>query len=307
MTDPNHAEHMETVKAQAVDHALEKAHDPRAYRLFIIGMAVTVGFIVALGLAWLLTSMNQRSEIGSLKSEVGALKQTAQDSAAQARVLADDGKRLADQVRGLGATPVVQPPTIPPTGPAGPAGANGQTGRGITGTQIRDGHLLVSYTDGSTEDKGQVQGQAGATGAGGRSITSTTIANGHLVVAYSDGQSTDVGAVVGKDGATGSDGKPGRGVASVSINGSSHLIVTYTDGSTQDAGQLPSGPQGAPGPAGPSGAAGPPGPACPSGYEQHQARITADDGSSYDGLACVRLGSRKTTTPITPSLPLPGR
>ena len=124
-------------------------------------------------------------------------------------------------------------------GPAtGPSGERGPAGPGVAATSIAGGHLFVTYTDGRTEDKGQVAGATGGKGDRGRSITSTLITGGHLVLSYDDGTAADVGPVVGRDGL------PGRGVASTAITSAFHLLVTYTDGTTVDIGQLPAGASG---------------------------------------------------------------
>lgn len=104
------------------------------------------------------------------------------------------------------------------TGPAGPSGAPGQPGKN------------------------------GAAGANGRGIVASAVNNaGHLILTFTDGTSRDVGNVIGPAGATGPSGAPGQagangvGVKSVTIvNG--HLIVTLTDGTTDDAGPVPTGP-----------------------------------------------------------------
>jgi hypothetical protein len=145
------------------------------------------------------------------------------------------------------------PPGVPGAqgaqGKQGEPGIAGSNGRGITSTAIVGGHFQVSYTDGTTEDKGVV---TGSQGPAGRGITGSIINNGRLVLVYSDGKSEDVGQVVGKDGQPGANGKngdpgkdgaPGRGITGVTTDGG-HLIVTYTDGTTADAGPLPQGPQG---------------------------------------------------------------
>jgi hypothetical protein len=126
----------------------------------------------------------------------------------------------------------------------------------VASTTIVDGHLVVRYTDGTSQDVGQVvgaTGDAGATGPAGRGISTTVITNGHLVLIFSDGATTDVGPVVGPVGTSGPSGAAGRGVASATINSASHLIVTYTDGTSADAGPVPPGP---PGPVGAQGAQG---------------------------------------------------
>ena len=287
-----------TERLDVVNEAAERARYGPGHRrswIYAAGLLLSVaGFAVIMFL-----------HSSSQDAQIEALKARADSQQSAAAKLGDDSRALAQQVRGLGAKPVVEPPAVGPVGPAGPSGI---AGRGITGTRLDNGHLVVTYTDGSTADVGQVAGssgtvgqpgaagapgQTGATGAAGRSITSTTITDGHLVVAYSDGTRADVGNVVGPAGAVGSDGKAGRGVQSVTIT-DAHLIVTYTDGSTQDAGSLPPGPQGATGPAGPTGERGPqgpPGPDCPPGYELRSALITGADARIYQGLACVRTGS----------------
>lgn len=129
-----------------------------------------------------------------------------------------------------------------------PAPQDGRDGRGITGTQIADGRLLITYTDGVVEDKGPVVGKEGKAGEKGRGVAGSTItASGRLVLTYSDGATEDVGVVVGPEGKAGRDGINGRGVASVTVSPESHLIVAYDDGSSVDAGLLPPGPKGDPG------------------------------------------------------------
>lgn len=251
-----------TDRENAIQAAAEEARDKRSHRMMTIAAVVVVACILGLAVTWWASTARLQSEVADL-----------QRSRTEAARAADS---LANQVRSLGATPVVPPPSPSVAGPAGPSGA---AGRGITGTQMVGGHLVVTFTDGTTVDLGQVNGQpgtpgqTGTPGVAGRSIIGTAINGNHLVVSYSDGQTSDVGAVVGPAGAAGAAGTPGtngtngtngkdgtngRGVASVTIN-SSHLIVTYTDGTTSDAGQLPPGPVGPAGPAGPQGEQGPQG------------------------------------------------
>lgn len=119
-------------------------------------------------------------------------------------------------------------------------GANGADGRGIAGTAIVNGRLMITYTDGVVEDKGPVVGQ-GQPGTDGRAIVSTTIQDGALVLSYSDGTAETAGQVVGADG---TDGRDGRGISSVAVSADFRLLVTYTDGETVDVGPLPAGPPG---------------------------------------------------------------
>lgn len=166
----------------------------------------------------------------------------------EAAGLCEAAKRLKQAI--VSAMPIPTAQGLP--GKTGQPGATGAAGRGIVATAIVGGHFKITYTDGTTEDKGVVKGDPGATGQPGRGITGSTIADGHLTLIFSDGTAQDVGQVVGKEGqtgatgatgATGPEGKPGRGIASMTqLNG--HLMVTYTDGATADLGPLPPGPPG---------------------------------------------------------------
>lgn len=62
------------------------------------------------------------------------------------------------------------------------------------------------------------------------------------------------------------------------------------------------GPKGDPGEQGPKGATGAPGPTCPDGYELRDAVITAPDGTTYSGKACV---DPTTSAPPSTDPPLP--
>lgn len=153
--------------------------------------------------------------------------------------------------------------TEPIPGVQGRPGDPGRDGRGVSDMTVNSaGRLVVTYTDGSTEDVGPVIGAAGADGAPGRGIADVGITTGRLIITFSDGTTQDLGPVVGNDGRDGADGQdgaegaPGRGIADVDqVEG--RLVITYTDGTSQDAGPLPAGPQGDPGPMG----------ECPAGTE----------------------------------------
>jgi hypothetical protein len=86
-------------------------------RIYIAGAAVVAGI---LGLAVLWWAQNQ---------EIGQLRADGNTTAVQAQ-------QLADQVRSLGGTPVVEPATPGPQGPQGPSGQIGATGPGPTDAQI---------------------------------------------------------------------------------------------------------------------------------------------------------------------------
>ena len=122
-----------------------------------------------------------------------------------------DGKDGKDGTNGLDGTDGEQ-------GPKGDTGADGKDGRSVTGFEINDDNeLIVSYSDGTSQNLGSIQGPKGDKGDKG-----------------------DTGAA-GKDGADGQDGvdgKNGRGIANLEVNGDGELIATYTDGETQNLGRV---------------------------------------------------------------------
>lgn len=192
------------------------------------------------------TAIDQKNETQAqnqgLQSQVDLGKDLATKVQAACAV---GGQTAKDLGQACEQATIVQQAPVP--GPSGQQGQPGTAGRGITGTAIVANHLMISYTDGKTEDKGVVVGAVGVKGTDGRGIKSTSISGGHLVLAYTDGTSEDVGQVVGKNGENGNNGENGangRGIASIAISGDFHLVVTYTDGTSDDLGQLPPGPQG---------------------------------------------------------------
>lgn len=171
---------------------------------------------------------------------IGSAGQQISDLTAQQSSAARAAQALHSQVVALGAKPVTVAPT-PVEGPAGATGASGPSGRGITGTQVVAGDLLVTYSDGNTQNVGPV---VGPTGAPGRGIAAVSVASGDLVITYTDGTSSDLGTVVGPMGLQGVAGPTG----SPGTNG--------TDGANGTDGT--NGADGATGAQGPTGATGPP-------------------------------------------------
>lgn len=67
----------------------------------------------------------------------------------------------------------------------------------------------------------------------------------------------------------------------------------------------PAGPGGVNGTNGTNGTNGADGPACPAGYELRDAVITAPDGTTYKGKACVDRNSASSPPSSNPPLPIP--
>lgn len=194
--------------------------------MLLLAVVATSG-AVAVGVSFVLTAQQGAS-----------LAVTAGQACSGGAVSASpDGRALCSEAAQVRATPLPGPlPGI--IGPVGPAGADG---RGIGGTALVDGRLVLTYTDGTTETVGRVVGAPGTQGVG---ITDSDVVDGRLVLTFSDGATLDVGQVVGADGTA---GPAGRGVAAIAaVDG--RLVVTYSDGTTEDVGPLPAGPPGAPGP-----------------------------------------------------------
>jgi len=123
----------------------------------------------------------------------------------------DDVAALAQQVRELGGTPVVQAPSIP-----GPEGRPGRDGRdGVDGRDGKDGVTPACVTEPS-----QCRGESGAPGTPGQ-----------------NGQP-------GKDGADGKDGRDGTN----GVDGQPPASWTWTDnaGRTQTCTRNPDSPDSAP-------------------------------------------------------------
>lgn len=99
---------------------------------------------------------------------------------------------------------------------------------------------------------------------------------------------------VPRDGRDGTDAQPPDWGA---------VVAAYC-GQTSDPCRGPAGVRGDTGAAGAQGVQGEPGPTCPPGYELRDAVITAPDGSTYQGKACVDPNSSKPPND-DPDPPLP--
>lgn len=70
-------------------------------------------------------------------------------------------------------------------------------GRGIASIAINgSSHMIVTYTDSTTQDLGVVAG-GGGSGADGRGIANAALSSGHLILTFTDATVQDVGSVVG--------------------------------------------------------------------------------------------------------------
>ena len=137
--------------------------------------------------------------------------------------LSFDGTTL--DLSGLGATG--------PQGPQGNVGNTGATGNGITAATVNgSGNLLLTYSNTSTQDLGNIQGSIGPTGATGDTgaqgthvNTATVNGAGNLILTMSNAATIDAGNVRGAAGAVDQ---------TISINNTSNVITISGSASTVD-------------------------------------------------------------------------
>lgn len=102
-------------------------------------------------------------------------------------------------------------------GKTGATGTAGTPGRGILAADLKDGSLIVSYTDGSFQNVGNIVGPKGDTGAAGKDGTN------------------------GTNGTDGKDGAPGKDAiypTSVDSDLAGNVVISYSDGTTAQAGRI---------------------------------------------------------------------
>ena len=130
-------------------------------------------------------------------------------------------------------------------GAQGPQGNAGVDGVSVTSATLSSDNLILTLSNASTIDAGNVRGPVGPTGAtgpqgdGNAGISSATITAGNLVLTLTDSTTVDAGNVKGDTGDTGASGV---GITSTALVGG-NLTLTYSNTSTQDVGNI-QGPQG---------------------------------------------------------------
>lgn len=140
-------------------------------------------------------------------------------------------------------------------GEKGEKGDPGEDGVGIMNITIdEDGSLIITLTDDTVIDLGNIRGadgMPGLQGADGIGIQSAVIDDdGYLLITLTDNVVTNLGKIVGSDGKDGADGKDGVdgedgkdgkdgiGIKGCSIDSDGFLILTLTDNTTLNAGNL---------------------------------------------------------------------
>lgn len=146
-------------------------------------------------------------------------------------------------------------PRGPEGGPSGSTGITGPSGLGIKRAIITDGKLILTYSDDTVVNVGDVigptcikgdmgvDGSTGATkptGATGLSIASSIInSDGDLILTYTNNETKNIGKVIdpsgliglkGDQGELGATGATGVSIASSIIDLNGELKLTYSNG-----------------------------------------------------------------------------
>ena len=157
--------------------------------------------------------------------------QNRPDIALSGSDLSFDGTTL--DLSGLGATG--------PQGPQGNVGAAGATGNGITTATVNgSGNLLLTYSNTSTQDLGNIKGATGATGATGSQgpAGNVLVSTGNAAPSgASEGQmwyATDDGHTYIYHDSAWVQANPGQDPQTISINNSSNVITISGSSSTVD-------------------------------------------------------------------------
>lgn len=133
-------------------------------------------------------------------------------------------------------------------GEKGDKGEQGERGRSVSSFLTdEEGNLIVTYTDGQTQDAGKIVGKNGIDGINGidgRGILSAGLDQGNLVIRYTDGTTANVGMVVGPSGTNGDKGEPGTNgadglsVIDLKVDTAGYVQVYYSDGQVKQAGHV---------------------------------------------------------------------
>ena len=117
-------------------------------------------------------------------------------------------------------------------GPQGNVGLQGNTGVSVTAATVTGSNLIITLSNSSTIDAGNVKGAIGNSGVG---ITSVSLVSSNLVLNYSNTSTQDVGNIRGPQGNAGTNGVD---ISTATVNGSGNLIITLSNAATVDAGNV---------------------------------------------------------------------
>lgn len=191
---------------------------------------------------------------------IGSVKQNEKAAISNSQVQADQTKdstfcsiypndELCVLSRKIAADPTqVVIPKDGRNGDKGETGDTGPAGKGVTSFLTNaEGNLIVTFTDGTTQDAGKVVGKNGADGINGRGILSAGLDAGNLIIRYSDGTQENVGMVVGPEGQAGQTGETGGkgdtgtngvSVIDLKVDNAGYVQVYYSTGEIKPAGRV---------------------------------------------------------------------
>jgi hypothetical protein len=135
-------------------------------------------------------------------------------------------------------------------GQQGIQGNAGVDGKSVTsGTVNGSGNLILTLSDASTVDVGNVRGAAGTNGTNGVSVSSATVTGANLIITLSNSATINAGNVQGPQGPQGLQGDGNAGIANATVAGNNNLIIGLVNGTYINAGNV-QGPQGTTGSSG---------------------------------------------------------
>ena len=117
----------------------------------------------------------------------------------------------------------------------GAVGTNGTNGVSVTNATVTGANLIITLSNSATINAGNVQGPQGTAGTNGVGITSVSLVGSNLVLNYSNTSTQDVGNIRGPQGTAGTNGVS---ISTATVNGSGNLILTLSNASTIDAGNV---------------------------------------------------------------------
>jgi hypothetical protein len=132
----------------------------------------------------------------------------------------------------------------------GQQGIQGNTGVSVaSGTVNGSGNLILTLSNASTVDVGNVRGTNGTNGtngANGISVSNASISTNNLIITLSNSTTIDAGNVRGPIGPQGLQGDGNAGIANATVAGNNNLIIGLVNGTYVNAGNVrgPIGPQG---------------------------------------------------------------
>lgn len=168
--------------------------------------------------------------------------------------------------------------------------SDGKDGISVKSCSINDdGELVISYSDGTSENVGRVVASDGIGGKDGVGITDVSLIDGSLTITLSDGTVNNLGKITGADGVNGTDGV---GIADASIDSDGNLLIKLSDNTELNLGKIV-GKDGVNGINGVNGSNGIDGatPRLKIDTDTREWMVSYDNGENWEGLGVSATGS----------------